>query len=151
MKGLQDHEEDQSFGIVPIYYSGKETLVFILRHLSGYWGFPKGHPNPGETELETAKRELFEETQLSVDTVLSDKLLQEKYSFRVEGKTIHKTVSYFIATVTCLDTVIDTKEAREGKWVDINEAPRYLTFKEAQRICRETCQILRGMSHEASN
>lgn len=151
MAKLPDHEEDQSFGIVPVYQNGKETHVFILRHLSGYWGFPKGHPNPGETPLETAKRELFEETQLNVDQVLSDKMLQESYSFRIDGKTIHKTVSYFIASVTSTHTVIDSKEAREGKWVDINEAPMHLTFKEAQRICRESCQILRGGSHEASN
>jgi bis(5'-nucleosidyl)-tetraphosphatase len=151
VRDLLDHEEDQSFGIVPIFFSGKETHVFILRHLSGYWGFPKGHPNPGETELDTAKRELFEETGLYVDKVLSEKMLQEAYSFRVEGKTIHKTVSYFIATVTATATVIDMKEAREGKWVDINEAPMHLTFKEAQRICRETCQVLRGTKHEAGN
>jgi bis(5'-nucleosidyl)-tetraphosphatase len=150
VEDLHGHEEDASFGIVPVFYSGKEILVFILRHLSGYWGFPKGHPNPGETELETAKRELYEETQLEVDKLISDKLLQEKYSFRVEGKTIHKTVSYFIATVTSTHTVIDTTEAREGKWVDINEAPMHLTFKEAQRICRESCQILRGISNETS-
>ncbi len=148
MRDLQDHEEDASFGIVPVYFSGKETLVFILRHLSGYWGFPKGHPEANETELDTAKRELFEETHLQVDKVLSDKLLQEKYSFRVDGKTIHKTVSYFIASVTAMDTVIDTKEAREGKWVDINEAPMHLTFKEAQRICRESCQFLRVNGYE---
>jgi len=148
LRDLHDHEEDASFGIVPIYFNGKKTLVFILRHLSGYWGFPKGHPELNETEIETAKRELFEETHLEVDKVLYDKLLQEKYSFRVDGKTIHKTVSYFIASVTSLDTIIDTKEAREGKWVDINEAPMHLTFKEAQRICRESCQFLRGGSHE---
>ncbi len=145
MDGLKDHEEDQSFGIVPVYRQGKEVLVFLLRHLSGYWGFPKGHPNEGETPLDTAKRELFEETGLYIDEVLSDKLLQEKYSFRVEGKTIHKTVQYFIASVTSQEVVIDLKEAREGKWVDINAAPMHLTFKEAQRICRESCQILGGL------
>ena len=143
MENLPGHELDQSFGIVPIYRNGKEILVFILRHLSGYWGFPKGHPNPGETPLETATRELFEETQLHVEKLLSeDERLQETYSFRVEGKTIRKTVQYFIASVKTQDFVIDTKEAREGKWVDINAAPKYLTFKEAQRICRESCQIL---------
>src|SRR3989338_8242137 len=148
MDKLKGHEQDQSFGIVPVYKQGKEILVFILRHLSGYWGFPKGHPNEGETPLETATRELFEESGLHVDQVLSTKMLQEKYSFRVEGKTIHKTVQYFIASVTVKDeVVIDMKEAREGKWVDINAAPMHLTFKEAQRICRESCQILSG-DHE---
>ena len=59
-------------------------------------------------------------------------------------------MSYFIATVTSTHTVIDMKEAREGKWVDINEAPMHLTFKEAQRICRESCQILRGTNNETN-
>ena len=141
---LEGHEQDQSFGIIPVYKQGKETLVFLLRHLSGYWGFPKGHPNPGETPLQTATRELFEETGLHVKEVLSEKMLGEKYSFRVEGKTIHKTVQYFIASVFSQEVVIDRKEAREGRWVDINAAPMYLTFKEAQRICREACQALSG-------
>ena len=133
-----------SFGIIPIFQQGKETLVFLLRHRSGFWGFPKGHPNPGETPFETAKRELFEEARLEVKELLSDVMLQEKYSFRVEKKTIHKTVRYYVASVVGQSFTIDQNEAREGKWVDINAAPKHLTFKEAQRMCREACQLILG-------
>lgn len=35
--------------------------VLILRHASGDWVFPKGHVEPGETELEAAMREVAEE------------------------------------------------------------------------------------------
>lgn len=36
--------------------------VLVLRHASGHWVFPKGHVEAGETELDTALREVREES-----------------------------------------------------------------------------------------
>ncbi|MBD3304395.1 NUDIX domain-containing protein, partial [Candidatus Woesearchaeota archaeon] len=45
-----------------IFNNGKYLLV---KHKEGgHWDFPKGHAEEGETEEETALREIYEETGL---------------------------------------------------------------------------------------
>ncbi len=136
---------DLSYGIIPVHITERHGYeVFIIRHLGGHWSFPKGHPNQGETPLETAMRELHEETALQIkEKLLSEAVLTEQYSFRSGKDQIVKTVQYFIAEVVSpFGVEIDRSEAIEGKWVEINEAPMHLTFEEARRICREAAQIL---------
>ena len=56
-------------GIIPISYIGRKVLM--VRHPEGHWGFPKGHVEFDETEITAAKRELFEETGISLNFVLN--------------------------------------------------------------------------------
>lgn len=45
----------------------QEGLKYLLvREKNGFWGFPKGHMERGETEQETAGREIKEETALEM-------------------------------------------------------------------------------------
>ena len=63
---------DKSCGVV-LFNSGK---VLLLRHSplssrgGGHWDFPKGHIDDGETEIQTALRELEEETGIANANVI---------------------------------------------------------------------------------
>ena len=142
---MHKKKEDFSYGIVPIYQENKYFYVFILLNRGGYWSFPKGHPDEGETHIETAKRELREETNLEVSEILSKPSLKETYTFKQNHELIHKHVEYYIAFVkNPKEFQVDLKEVMEGKWVEINQAPMFLTFEEAKKICREAAQFLQG-------
>ena len=41
--------------------------VLLVKQTSGDWGFPKGHVENNETEIETAIRETKEETNIDVE------------------------------------------------------------------------------------
>ena len=44
------------------------TEILLIKHInSGHWSFPKGHVEGNETEEETAKREIMEETGIDVN------------------------------------------------------------------------------------
>ena len=49
-------------GIVYRKFHGNTEILLIKHIKSGYWSFPKGHVENSETEEETAKREIKEET-----------------------------------------------------------------------------------------
>ena len=145
MKIESNLKKDFSFGIVPVNTLPNDKFeVFIIQHISGHWGFPKGHADEGENPIETAVRELREETSLEInETLMSDEILTEQYSFRSGKAVVLKKVQYYIGSVCNPDNYeIDRSEAIEGKWVEINEAPRFLTYEEGRRICREAAQIL---------
>jgi 8-oxo-dGTP pyrophosphatase MutT (NUDIX family) len=52
----------RSFGIIPIAFPAAEPPLFLILRAYRNWDFPKGGAEPGETPLETARRELAEET-----------------------------------------------------------------------------------------
>ena len=52
--------KDQVYGSIII--SNRNRVLLIKGRLTGKWSFPKGHSREGETELEAATRETYEET-----------------------------------------------------------------------------------------
>ena len=46
-----------------------KRTVLLIKHNSGHWDFPKGHVEGEESEVETAIREVKEETGLDIEAV----------------------------------------------------------------------------------
>lgn len=56
----------KSCGVIPWRRNGDETeYLIVYEQFSQCWSLPKGHMEAGETETETALRELYEETGLT--------------------------------------------------------------------------------------
>jgi len=126
--------EDRSFGIIPLRKIGDEWEVFLIQHKNGlHWGFPKGHQNHLESEVEAAIRELKEETGLHVESLLSDEPFIDSYQFIKDGVHIFKTVSYFLYVVSG-DVHLQTEEIISGNWYEFNQARSILTFDESKKI-----------------
>jgi bis(5'-nucleosidyl)-tetraphosphatase len=127
----------ESFGIVPFLNEKGTWKVLLILHREGnHWGFPKGKALPNETPLESAKRELKEETGLIVSQVLQKQPMIEQYQFRRKTHFIVKTVHYFPAYVEG-GLNLQEEEIRDAKWMTIPEALHQLTFKEARHILQE--------------
>jgi bis(5'-nucleosidyl)-tetraphosphatase len=126
--------KEDSFGIIPVRRTDQGWEVCVVKHCSGHWSFPKGHPEKDETPIETATRELKEETDLDISRIVSEDTLEEKYVYRYKGELRNKTVSYFIAEVTG-ELKILPKELMEGKWLSIDGAANQVTFPQARSIC----------------
>lgn len=127
---------ESSFGIIPLKKEPLGYKVFLIRHQAGHWSFPKGHPEGQERPQETATRELFEETGLSIASFLPHNPLQEQYSFEQGGVRIHKTVQYFIALVVG-DPQLQEAEIMDGGWFSLKDASHKMSFEEGQTLCQQ--------------
>jgi 8-oxo-dGTP pyrophosphatase MutT (NUDIX family) len=137
------HEE--SFGIIPLMKEGHEWKVFLILHRSAqHWTFPKGRALISETPLETARRELQEETQLEVVRLLHEKPVIEEYQFYRGAQKVLKKASYFLAVVQG-EVKLQEEEVSDGKWLSLQEALSQLTFKEARVLCTEVIAILKSI------
>lgn len=135
---------ERSFGIIPLKKIKGEWHVLLINHRKGgFWAFPKGHPEHGETPLEAAVRELKEETGLSIAELLFKKTVGESYLFKRENNLISKSVSYFIAEVKG-EIKLQTEEIYDSKWVKLSEASEYITFPESKSICRQVSKWING-------
>ena len=65
--------------------NGKREYLIVFEQFSQCWSLPKGHMEPGETEAETARRELFEETGLTAQLDTSRSAVIE-YPLRPIGR-----------------------------------------------------------------
>ena len=123
---------EKSCGAVVYRKYHGNTEVLLAKHIkSGYWSFPKGHVEDGETEAETAAREIMEETGIAVfiDTGFRETVT---YNLRHDVK---KTVVYFVARAKKNnDLVPQSSEISELKWVEISKADQFLAFENDRAI-----------------
>jgi 8-oxo-dGTP pyrophosphatase MutT (NUDIX family) len=133
---------EKSFGIIPLKKKQNAWHVFLIHHKNGcHWGFPKGHANPQETGLDSAKRELKEETGLQVITLLRELPLQEHYICSKEGKEVDKIVDYFISEVDG-KIALQKEEIIEGDFFLLSEAKDIITYENSKNICEQVIKII---------
>ncbi len=122
---------EKSCGAVVYRKYHGNTEILLIKHVnSGHWSFPKGHVEAGETEVETAKREIMEETSIEA---LIDSTFRETVSYSPK-KDVQKEVVYFIAKAKNTNFVLQKSEVSEAKWVDINYAYNILTYDNDKNI-----------------
>ena len=109
-----------------------DNKVLVIQQKQGFWGFPKGHMEQGENEIQTAIRETKEETNL--DVIIEDKT-RFCLTYFIEDKNIHKEVVYFVAKV---DGKVDIKpqieEINSIAWIDIAKVEDILTFDNLKEL-----------------
>ena len=132
---------EKSCGGVVFTRRDDEILYVIIRHRGGHCGFPKGHMESGETEQETALREIREEVGLIVDLVGGFRA-EERYA--LPGKNgIMKQVVYFLAEFADQAPIPQPEEIARVYLLLFEEALRMLPFPEARRILTQADQFLR--------
>ena len=114
-----------------VVFDGDKILV--IQQAEGHWGFPKGHVEEGETEVETAIREIKEET--NVDVEIDEKFRYvETYSPK-EG--VEKDVVFFIAKKLGGENIAQEEEVQNIVWVNWEEAMELLTFESSKNVLRK--------------
>jgi len=93
-------------------------------------GLPKGHVDPGETPIQAAEREVREETGIVAEAVRE--LGEARYWYRRNGRTIGKSVSFYLFSHLGGDTADHDDEVEEVRWIGLKEAHTALTH-EAER------------------
>lgn len=104
-----------------------------------YWGFPKGHINPGEKSEAAALREIKEETGIEVEIV--KKLGDSRYIFTKDGEKIFKVVVYFLFEYVSGDLKAQDLEVLEVKWADPEEAMEKLSFTKDKEFLQKALEI----------
>jgi 8-oxo-dGTP pyrophosphatase MutT (NUDIX family) len=122
---------ERSCGAVIYRKHHGNTEVLLIQHThSGYWSFPKGHQNEGETDAQTALREIKEETGLDV---YIDESFCEAVQFSPRRGTM-KTVIYFIASLKSREVIPQYEEITDYRWVEVTQAINLLTYENDKTI-----------------
>ena len=129
-KGINMLHEKSCGAIVYRKFHGN-TEILLIKHInSGHWSFTKGHVEAGETEVETARREIMEET--SIDVII-DPTFRETVTYSPKKDTV-KVVVYFLAKARNVDFVPQEDEIADIRWVDISYASNILSYENDRTI-----------------
>lgn len=139
-------KDDFSFGVIPFYkdQSGEIKFCFV-KHRAGHIAFPKGHKEEGESDLETAKRELREEVGIQEVNILEGKEFIENYKYIEGDMEINKTVKFFLGEVKNMDTKVSggfEHEIQEILWMNYREAMGKVTYYVTRNLLEKVAKDL---------
>ena len=115
-----------------IIFNGEKVLL-VYEKRRDFWDFPKGHMEPGETELETAHREVREEVGIEVEI---DEKRRYTLSYNIRDE-IDKTVVLYAARPMAEHLTLQESEIENAKWCDPDEAVTLLTFEAWKDVLRQ--------------
>ena len=114
-------------------------VLLVQNKNGGHWAFPKGHVEEGETEKETAIREVKEETGLTIE-INTDFRMTTQYSPK---KDVIKDVVYFLSVVNTAETVRQVEEIDDVRWMSFSRAKLRVTFRSDKEILEAAQQYAR--------
>ena len=126
-----------------IFNQKNEVAIVNQNHDS--WSLPKGHIDEGETPIDAAIREIYEETGIINPTLIKKVGVYERYRIGLDGnddlselKRIH--IFLFKSTQKILKPI--DKNNPEAKWIDTKEVENYLTHREDINFFKKNIKLL---------
>ena len=130
---------EKSCGAVIFRREGDVWNVLLFRHTKGrHISFPKGHVEPGETESQTAEREILEETGLRVKV---DRRFRAENRYNIRPDT-QKLVVIFVAQTDLVEITPQPEEIAEAFWLPFDAALARLTYERDRKIMRDAYEHL---------
>lgn len=131
---------ERSCGAVVFTRRNGQILFVVVQERAGTYSFPKGHMEGEETEMETARREIFEETGLK-PVFLEGFRLQEEYHLSERPGT-WKRVTYFLAEFGSESLTPQAGEIRQILLLPYEQAAELFIHENTRRILAQAYAFL---------
>ena len=131
---------EKSCGAVVFTKIDGEIKYLIIKSLNGVYGFPKGHVEPGESEEQTALREINEEVGLRARLLHGFRVVDEYPIPRREN--VIKQVVYFLGEYDGQDFTYQKEELSGACLLDYESAMSVMQFESNKRILTEANSFL---------
>ncbi|HWW91523.1 MAG TPA: NUDIX hydrolase [Solirubrobacteraceae bacterium] len=135
----------REFSAGGVVVRGDEVVVIVPTRRaadgSRVLSLPKGHVDPGETPLQAAEREVREETGVVAEPVRE--LGESRYWYRREGRTIGKSVHFYLFRYVRGRTADHDEEVEEARWIPLEEAEKKLTYPAEREMVTRALEDLK--------
>jgi len=143
---------EKSCGVVPYRDEGGKILYLVISSAvtkREHWEFPKGGVEEGEREVQTALRELQEETGVSEVRLLPGFREPIRYIYRRPEGLVSKQVVYFIGKVANPAVTLREVEAKDYRWATYDETYRLIRHANARILLERVHAFITGKPRPA--
>ena len=149
---------EYSIGAVIFKKENNKILFLLLHYKSGHWDFVKGKTEKGESDIETLKREAFEETGLDDLKVVKDFKKCSYYFYKARGSekrnrlaegrgiNIFKKVAFYLSQSQVgnikLERIKKSHECQGYTWIEYEKAIERVTHPRQKKILKEAMERL---------
>jgi 8-oxo-dGTP pyrophosphatase MutT (NUDIX family) len=126
-----------------IVINDKQEVVIVNQNHDSY-SLPKGHVDSGENYLETAKREIYEETGIKSLEYIKDLGSYSRYRIGLDGsddKSEMKTIFIFLFHTNQVSLFPIDPNNPFALWVNHSRVHEYLTHKEDKIFYNDTLKL----------
>ena len=135
------YDEISAGAVLHVMDENFEINYLILNYSYGHWDFPKGNIESGETEIETIKREVMEETGIEDITLIEGFRQQISYKYRKKSKLVYKSVIYYLAETKSNNVVLSFEHVNYA-WLKFNDALEKLSFDNSKKVLKNAKEFL---------
>lgn len=137
-------KNDYAFGAIVFKKDGENLSVLLAKKPQiTSWDLPKGHKEGDESDIESALREVSEETGYKKVTLHKDKSISVSYEAEKNGLQLLKTVTFYLGDHVgdeVPEQHLDDDEDELGmevEWIDVDRAVDLVTFPPFQEALKE--------------
>ncbi len=139
---------EKSVGAVVFRRENNAIEYLLLNHGNDYWNFPKGHTEAKETNEETLRREIAEETGIDNLKINPSFRKFSHYFYRAVGAekqeriaagrkiNVFKTVIFYLAETSKQEVALSL-EHTDFVWLEFESALGKLIYKNSQKILKQ--------------
>ncbi len=122
---------------------GGRFMFLLLMYFGDYYDFTKGNQEADESEVDTVKREVEEETGLKDITFIEGFQETVTYYYQRENEIVHKKVSYYLVETATAEIRI-SYEHKAYEWLPFDEAIEALKFANSRQVLKKARDFLEG-------
>ena len=114
-----------------VIFDDDYNTILVKSKEAGNLSFPKGKRNKGETDIQTALREMNEETGLTADDIV----LVDDFHIDEMSNNGHPSVRYFLAKIKTKTTkfTFDEDELQDVDWYTVEKALKTDKLKNSRK------------------
>ncbi|MBI2426266.1 MAG: NUDIX domain-containing protein [Candidatus Kerfeldbacteria bacterium] len=126
-------KEGFSRSVGAVVLNERNHVLIVFQKKSQYWEFPKGKVDRGESDLETLRREIREETGITKYKLLPGFAQPMYFDFVLNSRTlVHREVTFYLLKTSQLPVI--SKEHTAMKWVKLAVVKRYLVHPNQRKL-----------------
>ncbi|TYS70498.1 NUDIX domain-containing protein [Sutcliffiella horikoshii] len=133
-------KSERSCGVI-IYLDKPDTRYLVVKSkTNGHWGFPKGHIEKNETDIDAAIREVKEETGLEV---LIHEDFKTSMEYMISESAIRKEVILFLGTPMSSRVTIQESEIAMYKWATFTDTLHLFEYENQKQSLKQAHEFIK--------